>query len=163
MKITITIRFIAALALGAVALRAADAPKYGLAVENKILAQKIVNDLMAGNPSLYSAGMHCVPPGGDAQAIVASTLNVIGKHSDPPDIEVGTHGDTIISVNLKIPKIGIMMPLHDREGRLIGALALAFKYRAGEDQVKYFAEATRLRDLVAQRIPSLAELFAPAR
>ena len=145
-----------ALSLG-LAGRAAD--KYRLAADNKIQAQKLVNEIMATNPGLVSVGMHCVPPGGSAQAIVASTLNVIGKPSDPPDVDVGAHGETIISPNLKIPKLGVMLPLHDRSGKEIGAFALAFKFKPGEDQVKYLAQATEIRDRVAQQIPSLADLF----
>ena len=141
---------------------AADTPKYGLAADNKIFAQALVTKIMAANPSLLTAGMHCVPPGGDAQTIVASTLNVIGKKSDEFDIQVRVEGMTHLSPNLKIPKLGIMLPLRDRTGKIIGALALAFKYRDGEDQVKYFAEATAIRDRVAQEIPDLAALFATA-
>jgi hypothetical protein len=138
----------------------ADAPKFGLAADNKIFAQKLVNQIMIANPTLLTAGMHCVPPGGDRQTIIASTLDVIGKPSDPEDVDVGAKGFTQINPNLKIPKLGIMLPLHDRSGKLIGAFALAFKYREGEDQVKYFAEATAIRDRVAKGIPSLADLFA---
>ena len=147
----------ACLAIGAVA-----ADKYRLAADNKIRAQALVNKVMAENAGLVSVGMHCVPPGGNAQAIVASTLNVIGKPSDPPDVDVGTHGETILSPNLKVPKIGVMMPLHDRAGKEIGAFAIAFKFKPGEDQVKYLARATEIRDRVAQEIPSLADLFAAA-
>ena len=136
-----------------------DAPKYGLAADNRIFAQALVNKIMAANPTLLTAGMHCVPPGGGVQKIIASTLNVIGKPSDPPDVEVGQQGFTHFNPNLKVPKLGIMLPLHDRSGEIIGALALAFKYREGEDQVKYFAEATAIRDRVAKEIPSLADLF----
>lgn len=137
----------------------AEASKFGLAADNKIFAQTLVNRIMAANPTLLTAGMHCVAPGGDVQTIIASTLNVIGKPSDPPDVEVGVQGFTHLNPNLKVPKLGVMLPLHDRAGRRIGALALAFKYREGEDQVKYFAEATAIRDRVAQEIPSLADLF----
>jgi hypothetical protein len=55
-----------------------------------------------------------------------------------------------------------MLPLHDRSGHEIGSLALQFKYGAGEDQVKYFAEATAIRESVAQKIPDLASLFSPS-
>jgi hypothetical protein len=97
-----------------------------------------------------------VPPGGDRQSIIASTLNVIGKPSDPEDI---LRGSTTISPNLKVPKLGIMLPLRDQAGKEIGSLGLAFKYQAGKDQVKYLAEATAIRDRVAQQIPTLASLF----
>ena len=138
------------------------APTYRLAADNKIEAQALVVKIMTENPELLTAGLHCVPPGGSAQAIIASTLNVIGKPSDPPDVEVGQHGETILSPNPKIPKLGIMMPLHDRSGKLIGALALAFKFPAGQDPVACFAKATAIRDQVAQQIPSLESLFAAA-
>ena len=146
----------AGLLLSAAALCAADAPKYGLAADNKIRAQQIVNALMTANPHLVAAGLHCVPPGGDKQAIIASSLNVIGKPSDPEDV---LHGATTIAPSAKAPKLGIMLPLHDQTGKEIGSLALQFKYQAGEDQVKYFAEATAIRDRVAQEIPALANLF----
>ncbi len=145
-----------------VRLAAADAPKYGLAADNKIFAQALVNQIMAANPALLTAGMHCVPPGGDRQQIIASTLNVIGKPSDPEDVDVGVKGFTTLSPNLKVPKLGIMLPLHDRAGKIIGALALAFKYREGEEQLKFFVEATAIRDRMAKEIPTLADLFAPA-
>ncbi len=138
-----------------------SAPKYGLAVDNKIFAQALVLKIMATNPALLTAGLHCVPPDGAAQKIIASTLNVIGKPSDPEDIEVGAQGFTHLTPNLKVPKLGVMLPLHDRGGKIIGALALAFKYRPGEDQVKYFVEATAIRDRLAQEIPALDDLFAP--
>jgi hypothetical protein len=158
MKSSLRFVLLAALALGCTALRAADAPKYGLAADNKIRAQKLVNEIMAANPGLLTAGMHCVPPGGDKQAIIASTLNVIGKPSDPEDI---LHGSTMISPSSKAPKLGIMLPLHDRAGKEIGSLALQFRYQTGEDQVKYFAEATAIRERVAGQIPALVDLFNP--
>lgn len=140
----------------------AEAPKYGLAADNRTFAQVLVTRIMAANPTLLTAGLHCVPPGGDRQQIIASTLNVIGKPSDPEDVEVGAQGFTHLNPNLKVPKLGIMLPLHDRAGKIIGALALAFNYRAGENQVKYFAEATTIRDRVAQEISGLTDLFAAA-
>jgi hypothetical protein len=135
--------------------RAAD--KYGLAADNKIFAQTLVNQIMAENPNLVSVGIHCVPPGGDAQSIVASTLNVIGKKSDPEDI---LHGSTVISPHPRLPKLGIMLPLHDRDGHDLGSLALSFKFQSGEDQVKFFAQATVIRDRIAPEIASLAALCA---
>lgn len=152
------ITLLAGLCLGATSLAAADT-KFGLAADNRIRAQQLVRDIMAANPGLLTAGMHCVPPGGEKQTIIASTLNVIGKPSDPEDI---LRGSTTIAPNLKVPKLGIMLPLRDRTGNDIGSLGLAFKYQPVEDQVKYFAAATAIRDRVAQQIPALASLFDPA-
>ena len=63
--------------------------------------------------------------------------------------------------NVKLGKFGVMLPLHDRAGHDIGALALAFQYRDGDDQVKLFAEATAIRNALAPRLATLAELFGP--
>lgn len=147
-----------AFGFGLVAARAADAPKYTAAADNKIQAQQLVNQIMNNNPALVTAGMHCVAPGTDKQAIIASTLNVIGKPSDPEDI---LHGNTTIEPSKKAPKLGIMLPLRDRSGKDIGSLALQFKYQPGDDQVKCFAAATAIRDGVARQIPSLNSLFEP--
>ena len=100
-----------------------------------------------------------MPAGGDRQVIIASTLDVIGKPSDPEDV---LHGATTIAPSTKAPKLGIMLPLHDKAGEEIGSLALQFRYHTGEDQVKYFAEATAIRDHVARQIPALTDLFLPA-
>jgi len=154
-KLTTLLLWVCACTLGAAGLTAADT-KFGLAADNRIRAQQLVRDIMAANPGLLTAGMHCVPPGAEKQSIIASTLNVIGKPSDPEDI---LRGSTTIAPNLKVPKLGIMLPLHDQTGKEIGSLGLAFKYQAGEDQVKYLAEATAIRDRVARQIPTLASLF----
>jgi hypothetical protein len=151
---------LAALGLGLLAARAADAPQYTTAANNKIKAQQLVAQIMANNPGLVAAGMHCVAPGTDKQAIIASTLDVIGKPSDPEDI---LHGNTTIDPSQKAPKLGIMLPLRDSTGKDIGSLALQFKYQPGDDQVKCFAAAAAIRDGVARQIPTLADLFTPSR
>ncbi len=133
--------------------------KYGLAADNRIKAQQLVNKVMAENPTLVAAGIHCVAPGADRQSIVASTLNVIGKPSDPEDV---LHGNTTIAPSSKAPKLGIMLPLRDSTGKDIGSLALQFKYQPGDDQVKCFAAASAIRDGVARQIPDLASLFVQA-
>ena len=143
--------------LGGNALRA-EGPSYGLAADNHIFAQQLVTEIMAANPGLLAAGLHCIPPGGAKQVIVASTLNVIGKPSDPEDV---LNGGTTIVPSRKAPKLGIMLPLLDSAGTEIGSLALQFKYQTGEDQVKYLAAATAIREHTAKRVPSLAALFKP--
>lgn len=159
MKSFTRIPFLVVVFAGSLALRAADAPKYGLAADNHIYAQKLVTEIMAAHSDLVAAGLHCVPVGTDRQAIIASTLDVIGKPSDPEDI---LHGATTIAPSHKAPKLGIMLPLLDRSGHEIGSLALQFKYQSGADQVKYLAEATAIRDDVARQIPALGDLFNPA-
>ena len=136
-----------------------SAPKYGYAKDNKIYAQKIVTKLMQQYPELVTAGIHSIRPNKNNQEIIASTLNVIGKPSDPPDIDVGLHGATNIEPSSKTPKIGVMLPLKDSSGKRIGALALAFRYTDGDDQVQFLQKATLIRDQVARLIINHDGLF----
>jgi hypothetical protein len=154
--------FVSSLCFLAATGRGADAPHFGRAADNKIYAQSLVSTIMAENPLLVTAGIHCVPAQGGPMVILASTLDVIGKPSDPEDIQVGVEGLTHVYPNPKFPKLGIMLPLHDRDGRIVGALALAFKYKAGDDQAQYFVAATAIREKVARRIAQRANLYAPA-
>jgi hypothetical protein len=148
------------LSLGTIAF-GADV-KYGTPTDNKIYAQTLVNKIMAANPQLVAVGMHVAKPGTEDYRIIATTLNVVGKKCDPEDLVVSVGGNTVLMPNLKMSKLGILLPMHDRSGKHIGGFALQFKYHDGDDQAKLFAEALALRDSVAKEIPSVADLFAPA-
>ncbi len=139
-----------------------EKPAYRTPAENPIVAQTIVDSLLREYPELVTAGIHAVPPGGDRSIIVASTLSVIGKKSDPEDVDVATKGFTQLIPNAKLGKFGVMLPFLDRDGHRIGALGLALKYHDGDDQVRLFARATEIRNTLAHRIGTLAELLQPA-
>src|SRR4051812_26846269 len=81
-------------ALYAQAPAPAATPVYGKAAENKNFAQQLVNQLMADNPDLYSAGIHAVPPGAKDMVIVAQTKDLIGKKSSASDLKI-FHEDQI--------------------------------------------------------------------
>lgn len=130
--------------------------------ENHIQAQVLVNRIAAADAELVSVGMHVAAPGTHAYRIIATTLNVVGKPSDPEDLEIAVGGSTVLlPPNEAKAKLGIMLPLRDRDGHQIGALALAFAWRPGLDQARLLARAIAIRDRVAADIPSAAALFAP--
>lgn len=137
--------------------------KYGTPADNKIYAQTLVNKVMAANPQLVAVGMHVAKPGTEQVSIIATTLPVVGKKCDPEDLVVSINGCTVLMPNLKASKLGILIPMNDSSGKLIGGFALQFKYKAGDDQVKLFAQAIALRDNLAKEIPTVADLFAPAK
>lgn len=153
------------LGLGLYALTmAAEEKKVGKAADNKIHAQTLIFQMMADNPDLLIGGMHAVAPGASGQTMIASTLDRIGAEDDEGDISVGVGGRTILVPNLKNPpRFSMMIPLKDSSGKRIGALALAFKYRENEDETKIFLRGVAIRDQVAKKIPSLADLFVPSR
>lgn len=140
----------------------ADA-QYGAPADNKIYAQALVNKVMAANPQLVAAGMHVAKPGTDEYKIIATSLNVVGKPCDPSDLEVAVKGKTVINPMPAASKFGVLLPLHDRSGKLIGGCAVQFKYRDGDDQVKLIVLAYTLRDNLAKDIASVAGLFGPVK
>ncbi len=135
-------------------------PVWGKAAENKIYAQQLIDRLMIDHPELVMAGIHATAPGSRGPGIVASTLDRIGAPDDEGDISVGVGGRTILTPHLANPaRCGLLLPLKDAAGNRIGALALAFKYPAAEDEAKTYLAGVAIRDALARLIPNLPALF----
>jgi hypothetical protein len=158
----------AALAAAPFGVRAEDAPAtaaapLGKAADNKIYAQSLVNGLMAKHPELVVVGLHVVAPGAKEEKMIASNLDRIGKKDDDDDIAVATERKTICAPNMTDPhKFEVQVPMKDSSGAVIGAIGFVFKYNAGDDEVKLHAKAVAMRDALAKRIASLADLFKTA-
>lgn len=135
---------------------------HGKAADNKIYAQKIVNQIKAENPDLYWVGIHAFAPGSNEATMIAHSLDVIGNKSAPEDVLVITKGNTNIFPSPKVFKLGIMLPLKDVSGKNIAGLAFGFKYQDGDDQAAVYTKATAIRNEVAKKIPDFAALFNPA-
>ena len=133
------------------------------AVDNHICAQDLVNRMMQDHPELLIGGIHATAPGESGPTIIASTLDRIGAPDDEGDISVGVGGRTILVPGLKNPaRTGLLIPLKDASGKRIGALALAFKPTADEDEAKVFLQGVAIRNELAGKIPSLESLFRPS-
>jgi len=152
---------VAAIALFAcLPAQAIAADSYKKAIDNKIYAQTLVNELMSGNHDLLVVGLHAVAPKAKSETMIASNLNRIGKKDDADDIAVATCRKTILAPNLKEPdKFEVQVPLKDKNGNVIGATGLVFKYKQGDDELKLHAKALSIRDELARKIPNLAALF----
>lgn len=149
------------LALGLTGLRAD--PALGKAADNHILAQTVVNSVMARHPELVVVGLHATAPGAAHETMIASNLDRIGKLDDDDDIAVATEHKTILAPNVKEPnKFEVQVPLLDAAGRFIGAAGLVFRYQAGDDQLVLHREALAIRDEMAAQFRDAAALFAPA-
>ncbi|MDB6170679.1 MAG: hypothetical protein JWM88_3543 [Verrucomicrobia bacterium] len=131
------------------------------AADNKIYAQSLVHRVLKRDAGLIWVGIHGISDDGNAHVIIASTLDVIGNADEPNDILVVTEGRTFITPNPGKSKLGIMMPLKDVSGNIVGALALAFTYQAGDDDALLFTKATRLRDQLASEISGEMKLYEP--
>lgn len=156
----------ALLLAGSGPLPAVDAPTpaLGKAADNKILAQKLVNEIMASHPDLLVVGFHAIKPGTKDQVMIASNLDRIGKEDDDDDKAVVTERKTICVPNAKESnKFEVQVPMHDAHGAIIGAYGFVFLYQAGDDEVELHRKAIVLRDALAKKIPNLAALFQPAQ
>jgi hypothetical protein len=51
--------------------------------------------------------------------------------------------------------------LHDASSKPIGALAIVFPYKAGDDKSQFERRAEAIRDELAKQIPLLAKLMEP--
>ncbi len=144
--------------------QAPAAEPYKKAIDNKIYAQSLVNELMSGNHDLLVVGLHAVAPKAKAETMIASNLDRIGKKDDDDDIAVATCRKTILAPNLKEPdKFEVQVPLKDKKGNVIGATGLVFKYQQGDDELKLHARALLIRDELARKIPDLSALFRPVQ
>ena len=131
------------------------------AADNKIYAQKLVNETMAAHPELLVLGLHATAPGQSDQRMIASNLDRIGKKDDDDDVGVATEHKTICAPNLKETfKFEVLMPMKDARGEVLNAaIGFVFKYKAGDDEVKMHARAVAIRDELAAKLPSFDALF----
>lgn len=132
----------------------------------KILAQQLVDRIMATHPELLSLTFHGVPPGTSAHTMFAGSFAArIGDADDPGDLFSEKTKSTILDPSLDQPgKFVVFISLRDASSRPIGAIVMAFKdsgrYRRSEGQ--YYQAALSLRNALQKQIPSLQALFEPA-
>jgi iron complex outermembrane receptor protein len=136
----------------------------GKAADNNIFAQTLVNQTMANHPELVVIGLHAIAPGATGETMIATNLDRIGKKDDDDDIAVATERKTILAPNLTdASRFEVQVPMHDASGKVIGAIGLVFKYKAGDDEVQLHVKAVAIRDELAAQIATFDDLFKPAK
>jgi hypothetical protein len=143
---------------------------WGKPADNHILAQKIVNDLMAANSDLVALGLHAIPPGVNAkpgevgQIIVAQVADRIGAPDGPGDLEV-TKQEQVRIYQAKLDgvmRMRVMAPLRDGAGRNIGLTVLMFKLDPDVTDLSVHMRANAILAEIEKRVPDQASLFEPA-
>jgi len=142
--------------LTATRIYAQDAPA-------KTYAQKLVDDTLAKHPEVATLAMHVTPPASAENVIIASNFGRIGKKADADDLSVIKTGQPKMEVNKTGDRFSVELPLLDVGKNTIGALAVAFPYKAGDDKAKFQKQAEQIRDHLRRRISHTANLFDPAR
>ncbi len=126
-----------------------------------IYAQDLVKRILAKYPDLRVIAMHVTPPGESENVIIASNIGRIGKLADAEDLHVIATGETLAKVNKHGDRFEVELVLRDASKNPIGALALVFPYKTGDDPSLFKKRAEAIRDELAEQIPRLAKLMAP--
>jgi hypothetical protein len=127
----------------------------------KIYAQELVNQTVAKYPELLVVAMHVTPPKGTQNVIIASNIGRIGKKADAEDLKVINTGETLAKVNQNGNRFEVELVLQDQSRRPIGALALVFPYKPGDDKSQFEKKAEMIRDELGKQIPDVPSLVKP--
>src|SRR3954466_7321345 len=133
--ITLTgLLFIAASRLLAEGHTAAEMATWHKAADNKIVAQKLVNELMKAHPDVLIVGIHGVAPGAKAGTMIATNLDRVGKVSDEDDNAVADEHRVILELSKTDPnRYEVLIWMKDATGKeLNAAVGFVFKYKKGE-------------------------------
>ncbi len=124
----------------------------------KIYAQRLVEELAARHSDLVRIGMHVTPPGKPDNIIIASNVpEKLGHKSDPEDLQAMNTGQPVVLKEGE--NFDVTLPLHDAAGKIIGAIGLTFRPRAGENKTDAAQHARAMAREVEKRIASTGELF----
>ena len=125
----------------------------------KILAQRLVDELAKAHPELVRIGLHVTPLDQRDNIIIASNVPAkIGNKSDPEDLAVMKTGRPIVLKEGE--NYDVTLALHDVAGTLIGALGLTLKPN-GSSQATVVQSAQTITKDFERRIPSRAALLRP--
>jgi hypothetical protein len=126
-------------------------------------AQKLVDEAMAKYPELVILSIHAAPDNGSPSVMIASNIGRIGKKDSEDDLAVVRTGKPFLEVKAPGDRYEDVLVLRDASGKTIGALAVLFPYKAGDDKIRLERQAEKIRDELGKRIPSQAKLFESAR
>lgn len=127
----------------------------------RIYAQELVNQTVKKHPDLLVAAMHVTPPNETENVIIASNIARIGKRADAEDLHVIRTGETLAKVNKNRDRFEVELLLLDASRKPIGALAIVFPYKTGDDPAMFRTRAEMIRDELAAKIPQLSKLMEP--
>lgn len=154
-RMLVVISFLVAIYLARVVV-AQSAP------DNKIYAQKLVDQAMNKHPELHLMGLHSVRTDGGHSAIIAcSNKAKVGKKSDPDDLEVAQTGKPVVEEKKDRQIYDLGFPLLDRNGTTIGTLVMEIKFGYSKSKENALAKGRQIQAELQKQIASREELFEP--
>jgi len=122
-------------------------------------AQKLVDQALAKYPQVLLLAIHAGAPKYD---IIASNFGRIGKLGDDDDLRCIRTGKDNLEINPQGIHFEDQTPLRDRSGRIIGAIGVVFRYKAGENKVDLEKVAHAISTEMEAEITAAGQLFGPA-
>jgi len=122
-------------------------------------AQKLVDEALAKHPEVLLLAIHAGAPKYD---IVASNFGRIGKLGDEDDLRCIRTGKD----NLEVDKTGrhyeVETPLRTKNGRIVGAIGIVFRYKPGADTQAMQKIAQQISKEMQQQTANEQHLLGPA-
>ena len=126
-------------------------------------AQQLLDDTLEQHPEIIIMAIHATLPNTHDNEIVASNIGRIGKKADEDDMRVVNTGKPNLEVNDTGDRFEAELKLENAAGENIGAIGIVYAYKAGDDKEALQRKAEKVRDELAQRIPSAAKLLEPVK
>ena len=127
----------------------------------KNYAQSLIDRALARHHEVATLAMHVTPPNSPDNVIVASNFGRIGKKADDDDLAVIKTGQPKSEVGKNGDRFSVELPLQDVSGDTIGALAVAFPYKAGDEKAGFLELAELVRNELRRRITNAGNLVEP--
>jgi hypothetical protein len=127
----------------------------------KNYAQALIDRTLSRHPEVATLAMHVTPPNSTDNVIIASNFGRIGKQADDDDSAVIKTGQPKSEVGKNGDRFSVELPLQDVSGDTVGALAVAFPYKPGNDKAKFVRQAEQVRDELRRRITNAGNLVEP--
>src|SRR5216683_887981 len=102
----------------------------------KNYGQALIDRALARHPEVATLAMHVTPPNSPDNVIIASNFGRIGKKADDDDLAVIKTGQPKAEIGKNGDRFSVELPLQDVSGDSIGALAVAFPYKTGDDKTE---------------------------
>ena len=129
-------------------------------------AQQLIDEASAKHPDVVIMAIHAKSPADPAYPIIAwfgptGGKVRIGKKADDDDMRVVNKGTENLEVNATGDRFEVEMPLKDVNGKTVGALAVVYPYKNGDDKKEMQRKAEQIRDEMQPKISSAAKLDQP--
>ena len=129
-------------------------------------AQRLVDEQVAKHPEVVIMAIHAKSPSDAAYPIIAwfgptGGKVRVGKKADEDDMRVITKGTENLEVNEKGDHFEVELPLQDMNKQTVGALAVVYNYKKGDNKAEFKKKAEQIRDDMRPKISSADKLNEP--